>query len=143
MDLGIDTNRNLEIMAALQARHQFSRRRIAIGTRFEADILGRRVTAQRDDMTDAGLPIGIGNLVDLAAAGVDTGQVCRRRDRRIAGDAGDGGMGPFTRRTAGAIGYRHKPRAKRCKRFNRFPQRLLHCLGLGRKKFEADGDIAG
>ncbi len=36
---------------------------------------GRRVAAQRDDVADAGVPVGARNFVDLALGGGDAGEV--------------------------------------------------------------------
>src|SRR6185369_6262059 len=51
-------------------------------------------------------------------------------------------VGALAGRAARAIGHRDKAWGQRFERLDRFPQRLFHLLGLGRKEFEADLDVA-
>ncbi len=57
MNLGIGGDADLEIGDALQARDEIDGTRIARGMRFIAPGARGRVTAQRDDVANAGVPI--------------------------------------------------------------------------------------
>ena len=75
MAFGIGGDRNLERRDLLQARDQLGGIGIAVGMRRERLARLGRIAAQRDDVADAGVPIGARDVVDLAAARLDAGQV--------------------------------------------------------------------
>src|ERR1700744_6163238 len=96
------------------------------------------VAAQRHDVANAGIPITLHDLVDLAFRGTDTGQMRRGLERGFFDDALDGGVGAFPRRTARAISDRDEGWPKRLQPLDRSPQKGFSLLPLGRRKFETD-----
>jgi hypothetical protein len=79
MGLGIGGDADLEIGDPLQAGDQIGGEGVAAGMRRVALAdAARRIAAQRHDMADAGLPIGVRDRVDLGAGRGDAGQMRRR-----------------------------------------------------------------
>ena len=142
MYLRISSDGDVERRDFLQARDQV--RSVAISLRMGLVLRSclRRVTAERDDVANAQLPIFTRNLVDLVAARRDSANMRGGRERRFLEDALDSRVGSLARRSARAIRDRHKARLQGLESLDRIPQRLLHLLRLRREEFEADLDIA-
>ena len=141
MGFGVGGDRDFEGMKRLEASDKLCGSGIAVRVGDEFAACDWRIAAQRDDVADAGLPIGVGDLGNLGLARLDTGQVRGGGDAGFAGDARDGGVGAFPRRAACAIGDRDEARIEGAEHFYRRPQRLVHLVGLGREEFEADADV--
>ena len=109
MRFGIGGDRDFERRDCLQPGDQLDRIGIALRMRAIRRSAGN-VAAQRDDVPHPGLPIGLRHLVDLGARCLDAGQVRGGRHGAFGGDARDGRVGAFARRSAGAIGDRHEAR---------------------------------
>ncbi len=72
-------------------------------------------------MIDAsGLVVG-DDLVDLSAAGLDAGQVGGGLQIGFSQDAGNGAVGPLSRRASGPIGDRDKGRVEWGQALDRLP----------------------
>ncbi len=79
--LGIAGGADLERADLLQADDELGGIGVAAGMRAVlAAHAGRRIAAQRHDVSDAGIPIGPRDLVDLALGCADAGEVCRGID---------------------------------------------------------------
>src|SRR5437762_3623035 len=63
-----------------------------------------------------------------------------RHERGLVEDALDSGVGALAGGATGAVGHGDEIGAQWRQPRDRFPQRLLHLLGLGRKKLEGDAD---
>jgi hypothetical protein len=68
----------------------------------------RRITAQRHDVADAGIPVAARDRRRFLARGIDAGQVRGGLMPVSRFDAFDGGVRAFARRTAGTVGHRDK-----------------------------------
>ena len=101
-----------------------------------------RIAAQRHDVAHAGRAIVADHVVDLVAGRRHAGQMRRRRERGLGQDALDGRVRALARRAAGAVGDRDEVGRERRQPRDRFPQRLLHLLGLRREELERDADAA-
>jgi hypothetical protein len=82
------------------------------------------------------------DLVDLSARCLDTGQVRGGRHGAFRGNPRDRRVGAFARRSACSVSDRHEAGGERFERAETIPQLRFHLLGLWRKEFEADADIA-
>jgi hypothetical protein len=140
--LGIGRDRDVERRHLLEPRDQLGG--VGIAARVRLVILPRlgRVAAQRDQVPHPDVPIAARDFVDLLARRSDAGQMGGRGQLGFGDDPLDGGVGALAGRAAGAVGHRHKARPERRQRLDRPPQRFGHRFGLGREKFEADGDVA-
>jgi hypothetical protein len=137
---GIGGDGNLDIaMLPLDAGHQIRRMAVAIrmGGVGGADAI-RRIAAKCDDVADADLVIAVDDIVDLAARRADAGQMRGRDQAGLGQDAGDGGVGAFPRRSAGAIGHRDESGCQRRETLDGLPQISLHLLGLRREELKGD-----
>src|SRR3546814_7791267 len=72
-----------------------------------------RITAQSDDVTHARVPIGSCDLLDFCFAGVNAGQVRRRKKVSFPVNPRDSGMRTLARAPACAIGHGNKARLQR------------------------------
>ena len=97
-----------------------------------------RIAAQRHDVADAGVPVGAGDVVDLALRGGDAGQVGGGVDAGFLLEARHGLVGALAGRAAGAVGHREEGRAQRRETLDGLPQGALGRLGLGRRELEGD-----
>src|SRR5215467_13922773 len=64
------------------------------------------------------------------------------RERGLVEDTLDGRVRALAGRAAGAVSDRHEARGERRQPRDRFPQRLVHLLGLRREELEGDVDAA-
>ena len=142
MDFGIGRDRNFERRDLLQPGDQLGG--IGIALRMGRVGLARlgRIAAQRDDVTHAGVPIGARDIVDLAAARADAGQVRGGRKVGFAHQPLDRGVGPLAGRSAGAIGHRHEARRSGASVSIECHSVSAILSRLGREEFEADLDVA-
>ena len=140
MLLGIGGDRDFNIwITLLDASDQIGGRSVAFGVRriSRAEPAGG-VAAQRHDMADANLVISRHHLIDIAAWRVNAGEMRRRREAGFGEDAGNGRVGAFPGRTAGAIGHRNEIGGKWREAADGLPETALHLFGFGRKKFKRD-----
>ena len=89
MGLRVAGNADLEIGDPLDARHQLGGIREAVGVR-HVQAPRRWIAAQRHDVPHACRPIAPQQVLDLAAALADAGQVRGRPQMRLGEDARDG-----------------------------------------------------
>ena len=137
----VGRDRHFDVGNALDAGDEVGGVAVAAGMRRIA--LARpagRIAAQRHDVAHAGLRIGGDHRINLRAGRGDAGEMRRRRQHGLGEDALDRRVGALARRAAGAIGHRDEIGLKRRQPRDRFPQRLLHFRGLGRKEFERDAN---
>src|SRR5579864_3219470 len=85
-----------------------------------------RITAQRDQMAYALVPVGAGDGEDLLACSADTGEVWSTGECGVPLDVRHHVVGALARRAIRAVGYRHEARRERCETFERAPQHRLH-----------------
>jgi hypothetical protein len=137
MRLGIGGYGNLEIGHRLQTFHQVDRVREALRVR---NILAaralRRITTQRDDVTNAIRPIVAGDSQYFLARRADTGQMRSGGQRGALLYLRDDVVSARASRAVGTVSHRHEARLQRRQAFDRSPQCLLHRLVLGREELE-------
>src|SRR5438105_2783873 len=75
------------------------------GGRAPLALAGRRVAAQGQDVFDALGAGGGEHILELGAAGADTGQVCHRLQAQVAPGPRDDAQGALAGAAAGAIRY--------------------------------------
>src|SRR5262245_62172991 len=97
---------------------------------------GGGIAAQGYDAFDAGIPVVLEHLVDLALGGGDAGDVAGGLEACLLRHALDDGGCAFTRRAAGAIGDGDVGRVQRLKTAHGIPELLLHVGRLGREELE-------
>src|SRR5205814_6006825 len=140
MLLGIGGDRDFNVwITLLDASDQIGGSSVAFRVRrvSRAEPAGG-VAAQRHDMADANLVISRHHLIDIAAWRVNAGEMRRRREAGFGEDAGNGRVGAFPGRTAGAIGHRNEIGGKWREAADGLPETALHLFGFGRKKFKRD-----
>src|SRR5216684_3770620 len=86
------------------------------------------IAAKCDDMADADIVIAADDVVDLAARSPNAGQMRGRQQVGFSQDAGDGGMGALSGRSAGAIGHRYEIGREWRQPLDGVPQAALHLL---------------
>ena len=74
---------------------------------------GSGVTAQRDDMTNAGIPVIPGDGVHFFPRRADAGEVGRRHEIGLPHQPRHGRVGAGLGGPAGAVGHRHEARRQR------------------------------
>ena len=90
----------------------------------------------------AGLAVAAHDGVDLIARGGDASEMRGRHQLGLGENALHRRVRALARRAAGAIGDGDELRRQRLQPLDRFPQRLFHLLGGGRKEFERHRDAA-
>ena len=94
MNFGIGGHRNLKRMKRGKARNQLCSAGIALRMRPKAPSIDRRrITAQRNDVPHASLPVLVGNLGYFTLARGNAGQVRGRNEACFQNDSRHGGMG--------------------------------------------------
>ena len=86
VNLGIASDRNVERRDLLQPGDQIGGGGIAVRMRGKGAAGLGRIAAQRDEVPDPGVPIGLRDRIDFIAAGVDAGEVRRRGERGLGDD---------------------------------------------------------
>src|SRR3984893_9495491 len=141
--LGIGGDADLEIGDALQSPDEIGGISVAAGIwRVMLDAAGR-ITAQRNDVADPGMPVTMRHRIDFGSGGGNAGEMGRRFERGLVADAPDRRVRALTGRAARPIGHRHKTRGQRFEAPHHLPQPLLHFSCLRRKEFEGDAWRAG
>ena len=139
MALGIAADDDVETAFRRDCGGQFGRIGVTVRTRNigAADaVSARRIAAQGHDVAHPGVAIALDDRVDLLAAGLDTGQVGRRRQGRFRQDPLHRPVRALAGRTAGAIGDRDELGRQRGQTGHGLPQIGLGLVGLGRKELE-------
>jgi magnesium-transporting ATPase (P-type) len=135
--------RHFDIGDALDAGNEIGRILIAARMRriFVADAADR-IATQRHDVAHAGSAIAADHLVDLGAGRGNASEMRGGRQRGFAQNALDGRVRALAGRAAGAVCHGYEARGERRQPCDRFPQRLVHLLGLRREELEGDVDAA-
>ena len=134
--LGVGRDRDVEIADGPEPLHEVGGIREAAGVRLVGRLPGRRVAAQRDDVSHARVPVAARDVEDLLARRADAGQVRGRRKRGFAQDAGDRVVRALAGRPVRTVGDRYEARRERRETLDGLPQRALHLRVAGRKELE-------
>src|SRR6202453_2504638 len=136
MPLRIKRDADFERRDAADAFNQFRRGAITLRVWLIRSRHAGHVAPERHDMADAGVPIGLHDLVDLAARRAHASQMRGGLEGSLFDNALDSGMGALAGRTAGAIGHRDESRLQRLAPLDRRPQRRFRLVRPGRGEFE-------
>src|SRR5690242_12217227 len=139
MLLGIARDADLEVADLLQAGDQCGGIGVAAGMRAVlAAHAARRIATQRHDVADAGVPVGAGDIVDLALGGGDAGEMGGGLDAGLLLEPHHRLVRALAGRAAGAVGHGEESGLERRETLDRLPQGALGRLGLGRRELERD-----
>ncbi len=133
MRLGVRRDADREVadlaheMDELDRVVQLTRRQIQVG---------RRVTAEREDVLDPGLAVALDDRPQLGPGVAHAGEMRHRRHLRVAQDPGDDLVGLLPRRPAGAVGDRDVRRAERLELLERGGEGDLGLGRAGREELE-------
>jgi hypothetical protein len=143
MHFGVSRDRDVEVCNFPQSRDEIGRICITAGRRQVFPAAGGRITAQRHEVANAHIPVFARNIVDLLPARINAGQVRSDGEVRFINDALDDVMGAFSRRSIRPVGHGDEVRRERLKPLDRFPQSLLHLLGVRREELKGNLDVFG
>ncbi len=93
-------------------------------------------------MTDAVVPVILGDGTQFVAGGVDTGQMRRGFQTGTILDAFDDAVRAVALAGVRTVGHRDKFRLQTAQAIDRGPQGLLHFTGARREKFKRDINLA-
>ncbi len=136
MRFRVGGNGDVEVRYALETGNQISRIREPIRMRHIRRLAFHRVAAQRDDVSNALVPIATRDIEHFAARRPYASQMRRTGERRLTLDARNEAMRALARRPVRAIRHRNKTGRERREPLNRLPQRGIHLHVARRKELE-------